>query len=199
MKKLDLGGKISATATSSRPTHPTVVVEDAETRQLLEQFAQINPQYKTLKNQSETLSKQLAGKIKAIFFDRFKGVTPESSTLLVIAGGRSIKLTTKNAYSKSLTDDAGLIKAIGAELTSKWFRQATVLKLELDKMPEDRQEDFANQVIALAEKLGVTDALTASQCIQPKAGFHEARTTLLTPEQNLAVDAVLPITAYPQL
>jgi len=198
MKKLDLGG-VKTAATSTRSNHPTVEVTDEATIALLEQFAVVNPQYKTLKNQSETLTKQLAVRIKAIFFNRFKGVTPESSTLLVVAGGRSIKLTTKNAYSKGLSDEAPLVAAIGQELTSKYFRQATVLKLELDKVETDKQETFANGVLKLAEELGVTDAVSATQCIQPVAGFHEARTTVLTVEQNIAIDAVLPITAYPQL
>lgn len=197
MKKLDLGG-FSAAPVSKRADHPTVEA-DAETQKLLEQFALINPQFKTLKNQSETLSKQLGPRIKALFFGRFVGIEPESSTLLVTAGGRTIKLITKNAYSKMLGDDAALIQAIGAEMAAKYFRQATVLKLELDKAPEDKQEAFAKGVIELAQKLGVTDAVSATQCIQPVAGFHEARTTILTAKQNMALDAVLPITAYPQL
>jgi hypothetical protein len=111
----------------------------------------------------------------------------------------AIKLTTKNAYSTQLSDDAPLIAAIGQELVSRWFRQATVLKLDLDKCPEEKQEDFATQVLALADKLGVTDCVSAKQCIQPKAGFHEARTSILSADMNMKLDAVLPITAFPQL
>lgn len=198
MKKLNLGG-IAAVSSSTRSAHPTVDVTDAEFAALLEQFAILNPQYKTLKNQSETLGKQLSPKIKALFFSLFAGRDPESSTILVRAGGKTIKLITKNAYSKTLTDDAALVAAIGEENVSRYFRQATVLKLELDKVAEDRQEQFANGVLALAAELGATDAVSASQCIQPKAGFHEARHTILNVEQNIALDALLPITAYPQL
>jgi hypothetical protein len=162
MKKLNLGS-IAAAPSSSRSTHPTVTA-DADTLMLLEQFAQINPQFKTLKNQSETLSKQLAEPIRRMFWTKWNGIAPESSTLLCVAGGRSIKLTCKNAYSKGLADEAPLVAAIGQELTTMYFRQATVLKLELDKMPEDCQEKFATEVLALAAKLGVTDAVTATQC-----------------------------------
>jgi hypothetical protein len=198
MKKIDLGG-VKTSAVSTRSSLPVVEITDDGTRQLLEQFALVNPQFKTFKNQSETLSKQLAPRIKALYFSRFAGVEAESSTLLAVAGGRSIKLTTKNSYSKTVLDEAGLIAAIGQPLTGKYFRQATVLKLDLDKCPEDKQEAFATRVLALAQELGVTDAVSATQCIQPVAGFHVARTTLLTAEQNIALDAVLPITAYPQL
>jgi hypothetical protein len=198
MKKLDLSG-ISSASTSTRASHPVVQIDNPEAEALLTQFVLINPQYKTLKNQSETISKQLAGHIKRIFFNRFKGVTAESSTLLVRVGTTTVKLTTKNAYSTKCDDDSMIRAAIGDELTDKYFRQATVLKLDLTKVPENVEEAFASRVIALAQELGVTDAVTASQCIQPRAGFHEARTTVLSPEQNLALDDELPITAYPQL
>lgn len=197
MKKMILSG-IAATPSATRAKHPTVEA-DAETAQLLEQFALINPQFKTFKNQSETLSKQIGAAAKRIFFSRFNGITPESSTMLVTAGGTTIKLIVKCSYSKQCEDERGIVQAIGQEKTSRYFRQATVLKLDLDKAPDAKAEEFANRVIALAQELGVTDAISASQCIQPVAGFHEQRTTLLSPEENLALDSVLPITAYPQI
>lgn len=198
IKKLSLGA-VSATASSTRPVHPTVEITDAETNALFEQWLSVNPQFKTLKNQNETLAKQLAPRIKALFFNRFAGLTAASSTILVQIAGRTVKLITKNAYTTTVTDEAALIEAIGADKTAEWFKQATVLKLELDKVPDDKQEAFATGVIELAQKMGVTDAVSVKQCIQPKAGFHDARTTILTAEENIALDNVLPITAYPQL
>lgn len=198
MKKINLGGIQSAPA-SAKPTHETVEVTDEETNTLLKQFVLINPQFKTLKAQSETLGKQLQGRIKALFFEHFQGRSPETSTILVNAGGRTVKLITKNAYSNGLTDDEALIAAIGKEKVSEYFKQATVLKLDLDQCPEDRQEDFANRVLALAKELGAEAAVSASQCIQPKAGFHEARTHLLTLEENKALDKLMPVTAYAML
>jgi hypothetical protein len=100
-------------------------------KELLEQFAVINPQFKSLKNASETLSKQLAPRIRALYFDHFKGITPETSTMLVVAGGRSIKLITKNRYTTTVLDEEALIAQIGAKLVRKYFHQATVLKLDL--------------------------------------------------------------------
>ncbi len=197
IKKLDMSG-ISAAPKSARSAHPIVTV-DSETESLLEQFVVINPQFKTLKNQSETISKQLAPRIKDVFFHKYAGVAPESSTMLVRVGASTVKLTVKNAYSSMCSDEAALVKAIGAELAAEHFRQATTISLDLDKVPDSKQEEFAARVIAIAQELEVTDAVSAKQCIKPKAGFHEARTSLLSPEQNLALDSVLPITAYPQL
>lgn len=198
MKKLDVSALAPSTS-SARPTHPTVTCDDPEMAALLEQFVIIAPQFKLLENQSKTLKGQLGPKIRSLFFNRFAGVTPESSTMLCTVGGKTIKLICKNAYTKTVNDEGALVAALGSDLVSKHFRQATVLKLELDKMPAELQEDFAAAVISLARTMGVTDGVSASQCIQPNPGFHEARTTLLTAEQNKALDAVLPITAYAML
>ncbi len=198
MKKLDLGG-VKTASSSSRAAHPVVEVTDSETRTLLEQFTLINPQFKTLKNQSETLSKQLAAPIRRLFWSKWAGVEPESSTLLCVVGGKSVKLTVKNSYTKTVTDEAGLLAAIGEELTAKHFKQATVLKIDFDKIPDDRKEEFASKILADAEAMGCSDAVSASQCIQPVAGFHESRSSILTVEQNEAIDRIIPITAYPPL
>jgi hypothetical protein len=197
MKKIDLGA-IAAAPSTAASKHP-IVTPDGDMAALLEQFGIINPQFTRLENQSKTLSKQLAAPIRGLYYRTFAGVAPSSSTMLAVAGGQTIKLITKNAYSKQCASEAMIIEAIGADLTAKHFRQATVLKLDLDKMPEDKQESFATAVVKLAQEHGVMNAVSAAQCIQPAPGFHEARTILLTPEQNIALDAAIACTAYPQI
>ena len=198
MKRINLGA-VKAAPSSTKPAHASVVIDNPDATALLTQWVQVNPQFKTLKNTVDTLRAQLAPHIKATFFSRFSGIEPESSTMLCVIGGKTVKLITKNAYSKSLTDDAQLQAILGADLVARHFHEATVIKLDLDKCPADRQEAFAQAIIAAAKEHGAMDAITASQCIQPVAGFHEARTRLLTPEQNIQIDALLPIVAYPQL
>lgn len=197
MKKIVLNG-ISATA-SAKPSHPTVDVTDAETNALLTQWTENNPLYTRSKRVHETLGAQLAPRIKALFFGRFNGLTPESSTILANVDGRIVKLITKATYSKTVTDDTALIAEFGQEFVSQHFKESTTLKLSLDLVPEEKMEAFANGVLELARTLGVTEAVSAKQCIQPKAGFHEARTTLLNAEQNIKLDGLISITAYPQL
>lgn len=196
MKKLDLGG--IKTATEPKAVHPTVDIDDNEMQTLLDQWARISPQAKSFANQAKTLSLQLAPRIKALFFSTFSGIE-SASTMLVRAGTGTIKLITKNQYSQGLDNSEELEAAIGKELTDRYFRHATVLKLDLNECPEDKQEEFATAVIELANALGVSGCITAKQCIQPKPGFHEARTSLLTPEQNAALDKLMPVVAFPML
>lgn len=198
MNKLDLGG-VAAAPKSARPSHPTITA-DANTDALLVQFAAVDPQFKTLKNQRDTLAKQLAAPIKSMFFSLWNGRQPESSTMLVTAGGRTIKLTVKNAYSSGVTNEAALYQAIGKELTDEWFAQSTTLALDLDVIAEDKRGAFAMAVIALRDEMGLPqECVAAKQCIKPRAGFHEARTSILSAAQNIALDEIMPVVAYPQL
>jgi hypothetical protein len=197
MTKIDLGGIATKTDTK-RALHPTIAADD-ETTALLEQWAAVNPQYKMLKNQTETLSRQIAGRIKHLFFKHYNGVGATSSTLLVALTTTTVKLIIKNAYSKKLTDWALLVAAVGKAKAEKFFRYSTTLEFAIDALPEDQQEACANAIIALATEKGWLGAVKATQFIAPRAGFHEARTTALTVVENERLDQVLGITAFPML
>ena len=196
VKKLDLGALVKKTEKPSK--HPLVEV-GPEALQLLEQFVELNPQFKELENQLGTIKKQLSPHIKETWFGRFAGTAAESSTLLAAVANRTVKLIVKDRYSTKCADDTGLVAALGPALVGQHFRQATVLRIELEKIADDKQEAFVAAIMSAAQELGVSDGISATQCIQPRAGFHVARTTLLTPAQNMAVDDCLPITAYPML
>lgn len=198
MKKLDLTG-IATTYTAKAPSHPTIAPSSIMAA-LLKQFADVAPRARTLENQRKTLGAQLAPMIRESFFRKYDGIGAETSTLLAVTeAGTTVKLTTKNAYSTKVVDPSVIVSAIGQKLTDRYFTQKTVLKLDLEKLPEDLQEKLATGVLELAKSIGAMAAVSATQCIQPVTGFHEARTTALTLDQNLALDQVMPVTAYPQL
>jgi hypothetical protein len=199
MKKLNIGGATTEAPSKSKSKHPSVKV-GGRLEELLRQFVVVNPQFKTLKAQQETLSRDIGGETRPLFFEYFAGVVPESSTMLANVGGRDVKLIVKDRYSQMLTDDKRLRAAIGDEVVDKWFHWRTKYGIDYDKIAEDKQEAFAAGVEELRVKLGIAaDAITAKQFVEPNAGFHESRTITLTPEQNKALDALLPVTAYPML
>jgi hypothetical protein len=118
---------------------------------------------------------------------------------LAQVGDKMVKLIVKSRYSQSLTDDAPIREVIGAERTDRYFRQSTLIKVDFDLVPEDKQDIFAAEILAAARNNGVESAVEAKQFIAPKAGFHDARTVVLTPEENNKLDEVLPIVAHPML
>jgi hypothetical protein len=200
VKKLDIGALVQAPPSKSRKTHPILPVS-AESLALLEQFLEIEPQYKDLEKQSKSLKQQIAPSIKADYFARYAGSVAEDQTHIALVGKKKepVRLVFGSRYTSTLTDIRPVIMAVGEKLAGELFGQSTLLTFDLDKMPEEKQQPFINGVIALAQKLGITQGITAKQYVKPLPGFHEARLRVLTPEQNVAVDAVLPFTAYPKL
>lgn len=198
MKRLVLDAVETAAPKTNGKARTVLPVDDITTK-LLEQFAEVNPRFRQLKGQNETLSKQCAGGIKAAFWNEFSGRGVPDETLVVIAGGREIKMIVKNSYSTQCAKEEAIVGAIGQKNTDKYFQFVTKLGVNLSELPEEVQAKFAPKLIELAQKMGAMAAIKKTECIQPKPGFHEARTTVLTKEQNIALDGVLPITAYPLL
>lgn len=192
--KLNLGGLRKSTERTGKAKHPIVQV-GAEAMELLEQFVEFAPKYKELDQlvgSRGSVKGQLAPHIKETYFRRFAGGTPDS-TMLCDVHGNLVKLVTKNRYSTKCTDLGALDEA------GDHFRTAVLIKIDMEKIAEEKQQRLVDAIIAAAQQLEIPDGIEYTECVQPKAGFHEARTTLLTPEENIALDAHIPITAYPQL
>jgi hypothetical protein len=193
-----MGGATTASS-KTKSNHPTVEAGDRLSA-LLSQFIVVNPQYKAFKAQHETLSRDIGAETRPMYFDHFAGLVPESSTMLTEVDHRGVKLIVKDAYSKNVVNDEALRRAIGDDLVEKYFEWRTEYKVDYSKIPEAKQEPFANGVEELRARLGVpAEAVTAKQYLAPRAGFHQSRTVLLTAEQNKALDNEMPVTAYPML
>ena len=80
-----------------------------------------------------------------------------------------------------------------------WAIHSSLHPRNMEKIAEEKQQPLVDAIIAAAQQLEIPDGIEYTECVQPRAGFHQARTTLLTPEENIALDAHIPITAYPQL
>jgi hypothetical protein len=199
--KLNIGGLAQSPPSKSKAKAHPILQVSAESLALLEQFLEIEPQYKELEKQSKSLKQQIAPSIKADYFAQFAGSVASDSTQIALVGKKKqpVRLVFGSRYTSTLSDIRPVIMAIGEKLTSELFGESTLLTFDMDKMPEDKQQPFINGVIALAQKLGISQGITAKQYVKPLPGFHEARLRVLTTEQNVAVDAVLPFTAYPKL
>lgn len=199
MKKLNVGGASSSASPSKTNGHAKVEVGE-RLEKLISQFIIVNPEYKKYKAQHETLSRDIGGEARILYFDRFAGITPESSTMIAMVDGREVKLIVKNQYDQNMTDDAPLIAVLGKETVDANFHWRTKYTVDFDNVPEDKQEAFAKAIEEARTALGLGDkAVVAKQFIEPNAGFHESRTTLLTKEQNQSLDAILPVRSNPLL
>jgi hypothetical protein len=194
-KTLDLG-KIKKAGSGAKPASVSIELSD-ETRELLTQFAHLEPEFKAVKAQRDALSKQISAPMKADYWKAFSGGGLPVKSPAVQLNGSKVLLVVSEKYSTSCSDLAAISGAVGAAISQ--FRQATDLKIEVGEMREENQQAFVAGVLALAQDLGEADHISAKQYIRPRAGFHAARTTLLTLEENVALDSVLPVVAFPKL
>ena len=88
-----------------------------------------------------------------------------------------------------------MLPLIGEELAGKLFRQEFELKIKGDKLPADADssQELLNKLQTLFAEYNCTDALEVKEGIKPVDDFHTARHSLLTVEQNQAVEGVCPI------
>lgn len=89
---------------------------------------------------------------------------------------------------------AHVVQAIGAEAAQQLFRPAFELKVKSDALPEGPQtQALLSEVYAVFAKYGATGAVEFTQSLKPRKGFNQVRHARLTPQQNLAIEAVCPM------
>ena len=73
------------------------------------------------------------------------------------------------------------------------FRQKFSLEIDGDKLPTATTPDLLARLQTLFAQFNATDALSIKAGFTPNDDFHVRRHTLLTPEQNLALQTVCPL------
>jgi hypothetical protein len=194
---LNFGGLVAKiSAASKKASHPTLTLT-GEGLELLGQYAKHAPKFKELEKlvgNKGSIKAQLRPHIVEAYFRYYAGRAIEDARCLTDHG---VKLTFKDAYSKLCTNLATLVSAVPK--AEPHVHTVNTLKIEFDKIPAEKQQPLVDAIIATVNELQITEGITAGECVQPKPGFHAQRCTILTPEENLAFDQILPITAYPQL
>lgn len=196
---LDFGTLKTSTKAEAASDKPIIVLE-GEALELAIQFVKYAPEYKRLGNfvgSKGTVKKQIAPHIRAAFFQHFAGRALDGATLLTTASGKQIKLTLKNQYAATCLALAPLIAAVPK--AGPHFRVISQLKIEFDKIAAEKQQALATAVMTAARELGIEEGISVSKFVQPITGFHEQRTTLLSVAENIALDEIIPLTAFPQL
>jgi len=127
------------------------------------------------------------------YFTNASGKLEVLSSVGVVCPSGEVLITFQNRYGK-LESEAPLVPILGDQ-TSRFFRQAFTLEINGDKLPAEQTQALLDELQALFAKFHASEALKVKEGIKPVTDFHTLRHTALSPEQNLAVDQVCPITA----
>jgi hypothetical protein len=95
-----------------------------------------------------------------------------------------------------VTDTAPLVSIVGEQVAQKGFRQTFDFKVEGAKIPATHAQTFVDGLRELVAKCGAGEAVTIKAGLLPTEQFHTERHKLLTPEQNMALQAVCPARLY---
>ena len=192
IKGLNLGGLKPAASKGEEKAR--IINPSAELLATLTQFIDLKPKLTALEGTVKSLSGQAGTLAKPEWFRFFHGRGDAGSSMIVSVDGRDVSLIFQKRYSTKA--DANALAALGV---AEHFAVTTTLQIDMEKMPEEKQQPFIDAIVALAQEHGVTEAISVKQALQPKPGVHAQRHILFTPEQNIEIDNVIPLTAFPKL
>lgn len=118
---------------------------------------------------------------------------PETTVDIVIPGAKPVQVCFQNRYSLFEKDaQPGLLAAFGKVLAPDQVREflkpTFTIKVESEKLPRDTAVQFISDLKVLARKYNCAGAFSYKQGVKPTKEFHIRRFTVLTPEQNVALD-----------
>lgn len=88
---------------------------------------------------------------------------------------------------------AQLETVIGPDILRQYFKPKVTITIKSDNLPEGpATQVLFNELVALFARHGQAGALEIKQHIMPRKGFVDVRHRILSPEQNLQLNAVCP-------
>ncbi len=171
-----IAGRIKARKDELDALAGALATDKAELRML------ISPFYFTTNQGKAEVPSSISVVSKVLDFDNEKEIEGE------------VLVSFTNRYAALASDDP-ITAIIGAELAAKYFQQAFELKIKGDAMPADKAQAVVDELLAVLERHGVSDAMEIKDQLKPVRDFHTARHTAFTPETNLALEEACPCVA----
>jgi hypothetical protein len=190
--------KVDLSALGTKPkgntkSYPVLPLTD-ELKGFVTDYLKNTQDMETLESANKQLRAYIEAEARRYYYQHHSGkLDVESSLEAPSSNGQSLLLTCQNRY-KALPDEAPIVAAIGEERTERLFYNSVDVKIDGDKIPADKINDLFAEVAAVFAKFGATDALSHRSVIKPTPEFHTARHTILSVEENLAVDQATPFT-----
>lgn len=174
MKALNGIKKIGSTKGT---THPTLTTQEALTAGA--EWMAARASLAAAESRLEVAELALKPLVTRGWFEMNHGkATPDTSLKVPVAGQGSVLVSFAAAWR-------------GGEgvLPDTLLREKWELKVKGDEIPPEKADQFITELLALAEKHGVTSAVSAKSGKAPIQGFNELRHTALSVEENLNAES----------
>lgn len=192
LRKVNLGGITTAKTEKKGKDYPVLPDPDGSVSALVRDISAETEQLDALEGSLAAKKGELTALARAFFFEHLHGRHDIPSSIDCKNCDSNVLVTFQNRY-KAAPDDGPIVEAIGPDLAGQFFRQSFALKIDGDKIPDDKADQLIADLQTLFEEHGCSEALTATACFKPTKDFHTARHSALTVEQNMAIERVAPI------
>jgi hypothetical protein len=194
LKKFNLAG-IAAKPATGKPvkTYPVMPDHDGQVAELVTSIIDRAAQVEALEGALELDKSELIVLAKQFYFSHYSGQMAVASSVEARSGEKVVRVGFSNSY-RGTTDDAAILRVSG-ERGARFFKQSFELKIKGDLIPEASVEPLIGELQELFARHNAGAALSAKAVFKPNKEFHTARHTLFTPDENFAIDKVVPISA----
>ncbi|HXJ58773.1 MAG TPA: hypothetical protein VNU68_19110 [Verrucomicrobiae bacterium] len=183
-----IGAKKEAKKTTEYPAYPDANGAAAE---IAARILERTEQWEALDSAIKTDKAELKQMVSPFYFTTNSGKVEVPSSVSVASEKGEVLVTYQNRYTK--IDSEALLNSV--PFAKEYFRQAFTLEIDGDKIPAEAVEELIAELQELFGKHNAMGALAVKDAIKPVAEFHTLRHSKLTPEQNLALDQIVPIVA----
>jgi hypothetical protein len=186
------GIKKKSETTTKRKEYPSVADADGTVASLVAVIIECD----AAKERGDAAKKMLGEIAAPQFFQHWHG-RPEQESSMKARSEKGNALVTFRKQLKKIDSMAALdsLKPVFRGQESEFFRERFVIEIDGDKIPLQAQQALVDKLQALFAEHGALDALGVKTEVKPLEGFHSQRHTLFTPEQNIQINAVIPIVA----
>lgn len=193
MNDLDtlLAGIGEAKPKTKRASYPRFPDDDGTAMML----AQTSINLSETKDQLETNNRMLGELVRPYFFTFYAGKTEIESSIRVDAGeGKAVLVTLKNQCKKlNVPSDIASVQNLFKGREKELFASSFDITITGDEIPERATAPLVTELKSLFERHGAGKALSVKRSFKPAPAFFASRHTLFTPEENMQIDAVVPV------
>lgn len=193
MNDLDtlLEGIGEARPKTKRASYPQFPDEDGTAMML----AQTSINLSETKDQLETNNRMLGELIRPFFFTYYAGKTELESSIRVDAGeGKAVLVTLKNQCKKlNAPSDIAPVQDIFKGREKELFTASFDITISGDEIPARDTVPLVAELKQIFARHGASKALSVKRSFKPSPAFFASRHTLFTPEENMLIDAVVPV------
>jgi hypothetical protein len=194
LKRINLAGiSTKAPAAKAAKTYPLLPDSDGQVAALVNGIVEKAEQLEAIEGALEIEKAELIAIAKPFYFAHHAGQMAVASSVEAKSDEHTIRVGFSNSY-RGTSDDGAILRAAG-EAGARFFKQSFELKIKGDLIPEAAVEELIGELQELFARHNAGAALTAKAVFKPNKDFHTARHTLFTPEQNLEIDKVVPVSA----